>query len=498
MSFLKELERRLRFAIPSRRRIHHVRESQKNITWALDSVTARLGLLEQRLEEFGYGPDQIRLTQLERTLEEHRRLVADLIDRQSETDRALAAYLVLEFINSMSADEITRVPLAIYSCLPPMRSGIADATWDAIRDFPGPFHVFASLPHFSDFVKLQRRLARRDQRVFPVASAADIRKRCDYGVHLFVLGNSLHHIQSVEEMERVSSAGDRIVAHFHEPQMTQFWSDYHGNDQEALKSFYALYYPEHASALRASRGVEDIVKIPCLGLRPFAERFGVTKMIFNSENARNLARGDLREGRSVELELLFLPIFDPRTKPPRPLPEKPLVVGHFGIPDIKKGCDTLIQACEIISLSRPVKLVFCGWYAKAIIARLCPEPKPFVTVVDSPDDRDFIATMDDVHLAVQLRPRDAGESSAALHALLAQGKSTIVTATGSFTDYGDAVVTVPVDVTAEALAEIIIANANVDRTAAIKNTLKRYSVDLFHKRLREILDLPDNESGTAH
>ena len=409
----------------------------------------------------------------------------------------LAAYYVFEFMNSLPVDENSRVPLAIYSCLPPVRSGIANATWDAIRDFPGAFHVFASLARFADVVKLQRQLTRRDQRVLPVVSAADVRKRCDYGVHFFVLGNSLHHIPSVEEMERVSRAGGRIVAHFHEPQMAQFWSDYHRNDLDALKSFYLRHYPEHVSALHASRSVEDIVKTPCLGLRPFAERFGVTSMIFNSEHARNLARSDLVEKCPVELELLFLPIFNPRTSPPQPVPESPLVVGHFGIPDAKKGSDTLIQACEIISHSRPIKLVFCGWHAEPIIARLCPEPKPFVMVVDSPDDAKFIATMEDVHLAVQLRPGDVGESSAALHALLARGKPTIVTATGGFMNYGDAVVTVPANVTAEALAKIIVENANVDRSAAIWSVVRRYSVDLFHTRLRDILGLPQEGSGTG-
>jgi glycosyltransferase involved in cell wall biosynthesis len=485
-AFLKKLERRLRFANPSRRRIYQIREIQKNIEQTLDSISLRLGVLEHRQEQLGY----VKLEQLGRKLD-------DLESWQSEAEEALAISYVLEFMNSLQGDEIAYAPLAIYSCLPPARSGIADATWSAIRDFPGPFHIFAALPRFADLVKLQRQLARRDQRVLPVAMAADVRKRCDYGVHLFVLGNSLHHIPSIEEMDQVSRAGGQIVAHFHEPQMTQFWSDYFRRDVEVLKSFYISHYPEHASALRNSHSVDDIVKISCLGLRPFADRFGVTKMIFNSDYARSLARGDLGEGRPVKLERLFLPIFNPRAVPPRPLPETPLVVGHFGIPDTKKGCDTLIRACEIISHSRPVKLVFCGWYAEPIIARLCPEPKSFVTVVDSPDDAKFIATMEDIHLAVQLRPGDVGESSAAVHALLAQGKPIIVTATGGFTDYGDAVATVPANVTAEALAKVIIENAKMDRTAAIQNVVKRYSVDIFHERLRDILDLPSGNAGTA-
>ncbi len=79
-----------------------------------------------------------------------------------------------------------------------------------------------------------------------------------------------------------------------------------------------------------------------------------------------------------------------------------------------------------------------------------------------------------------------------------EGKPAIVTAAGSFTDYGDVVVTVPTNITADALAKMIVENAGVDRTAAIENVVKRYSVELFHQRLRNILDLPGPDAEAAH
>ncbi len=174
----------------------------------------------------------------------------------------LASFSALEFLNSLPRAEITHIPLAIYSCLPPTRSGIADATWDVIYDFAGPFHVFASLPRFIDFAKLQHQLARSDQRVLPVESASSVRKYFEYGVHLFVLETRCTISCRSRKWSAYFVPGAGIVTHFHEPQMTQLWSDYLDNDLEALKSLYILHYPEHAlGTTRDSSHVEDIVKI---------------------------------------------------------------------------------------------------------------------------------------------------------------------------------------------------------------------------------------------
>ncbi len=70
----------------------------------------------------------------------------------------------------------------------------------------------------------------------------------------------------------------------------------------------------------------------------------------------------------MDLDLLFLPIFNPRTTSPPPLLDLPLVVGHFGIPDVKKGCDTLIEACR--SFRNRVRSGWC--FADGMRKRLLP------------------------------------------------------------------------------------------------------------------------------
>jgi hypothetical protein len=468
--YFRSFERRLRLSRPSRRRLYEIREIQKNLERAVDNLARSVDAINGRLDA----------TQ---------QVVADLSATHDDTNVALLVCHALESLRTSQDKPLTHVPLAIYTCLPPARSGIADATWSSFREFSHPFHMFGSVDSFTQLQKLQRQLNRGSGRVFPVQAAADIRRSCNYKAHLFVLGNSQHHIPAVGEMAIVAAKTRSLAAHFHEPQMTHFWSVYFESDLEALKSFYLRFYPEHDALLRTCTSADEIAGIPCLGLRPFAASYGTSTMIFNSEFARGRAQKDLGDKYDVRLEKLFLPIFDPQPGPPPARSQPPLVVGHFGIPDIRKGCLTLIEACEIIAQTRPVTLIFCGWYADAIIARICPEPKSFIKVVDSPDDTRFNATIDEIHLAVQLRPGDTGESSAALHAVLARGKPAIVSAIGGFTDYGDAVVTAPVDVAPVALADLIVNNAAIGRYPQIRRLYDSYSAKVFHERLSDILDL---------
>ncbi len=110
------------------------------------------------------------------------------------------------------------------------------------------------------------------------------------GVHLFVLETRCTISPSVDEMERVSKAGGRIAAHFHEPQMTQFWSDYHGNDRSPGNHSIHCTIRNMLQRRAPVLGAGDIAKSPSR-LRPFTEQFRCHhKMVFTPENARDLRR----------------------------------------------------------------------------------------------------------------------------------------------------------------------------------------------------------------
>lgn len=372
------------------------------------------------------------------------------------------------------------IELAVYCCLPPSDSGIAHCTWEIFRQGSGSFHIFTSLG-LQDIASLQGKLARSDQRVLPAKFARFARRRVDYGTHLFVLGNSKHHVPAVEELALLSRERCQVIAHFHEPLMSDFWSHFFNHDVVTLKKFLQLFYPERAAALKKAESCEDIRQIDCLGLRPFRQIFRIDKMVFNSTYASELACSDLT-GR-MRGEVLFHPIFEPDFAHACFSSEPTLTIGHFGIPSLEKGIPTLIAACDIIARCRPVKLMFAGWHASRNIAAMCPEGRSFISCVDGPDDHTFISTMSKIHLAVQLRPKAHGESSGAVHALLSRGKTVIVSDIGNFKDYGDAVVRVPPNVTPETLAEAILSNFTVDKRALIEPLLGQYSLAAFHERL---------------
>lgn len=382
------------------------------------------------------------------------------------------------------------IELAVYTSLPPARSGVADATWSTFREWPGSLHLFGSFPAFSDLLLLQAELDRSgssQRRVFPLRAARGIGRHVQYHASLFVFGNSHHHVPASFELAEVTRRVFPTLVQLHESQLTGFWHEYLGH-LTALKSLYCTFYPEKRETIFRSQTYSEIAETGILGLRPFCNIFRVSDLILNSPYARELVERDLAGWANPRLHTMFLPMRSQCSPPPaHQVTNQVLTVGHFGIPGPLKGCKVLIKACEIVGLTRPVKLIFAGHYARTFVEEMCDRVPPFIEIIDSPDAEAFHSAMDLVDLAVQLRFNPHGESSGAVHALLERGKQVIVSGWANYLDYGEAVIQAPVKITPETLAGLILANIGQNRSPQICRVVEQHSVEKFHRRLREII-----------
>ena len=112
-----------------------------------------------------------------------------------------------------------------------------------------------------------------------------------------------------------------------------------------------------------------------------------------------------------------------------------------------KLTDRIIAAMHEIRRRRvDAKLVIAGYDVRNFSSTRASELKDLnVTLFDGPTDLQLLHLMAEVDVAVQLRLKNWAESSGVVSQLLGLGKSVIVSAIGTFNEFGQAVLPIPVD-----------------------------------------------------
>src|SRR5690606_20591953 len=152
---------------------------------------------------------------------------------------------------------------------------------------------------------------------------------------------------------------------------------------------------------------------------------------------------------------------------------RPIVIGTFGVPGPDKRTELVIAAMRRLKKLNPhVRLALGGFGCKQWVARHPDKLHGIdVDVRDLPSEHEFLRFMDTVDVAVQLRLKNRGESSGAVHELLALGKNVIVSDVGSFKEFGDAVRTIPADASPTVLANAI--------QSLLESPIPRHAIELY-------------------
>ena len=100
---------------------------------------------------------------------------------------------------------------------------------------------------------------------------------------------------------------------------------------------------------------------------------------------------------------------------------------------------------------------------------------------------ELLDVMDSVHIAVQLRKRNLGESSGVIASLIKKNVPTIVTATGSFVEYQYSCVLVDEEVSPSELAVSMLSLAQGNDYESMHQSQVQYTEAHSSKKLCETL-----------
>jgi glycosyltransferase involved in cell wall biosynthesis len=187
------------------------------------------------------------------------------------------------------------------------------------------------------------------------------------------------------------------------------------------------------------------------------------------------------------VQQLFLPLLDllPKGTPQvTKAVEQPLVVMHVGILSDSKRPELIIEACELIRLTRPVRLIFAGYQ----LGRIFEMERSWIEFREGICDEDLADLMCQADVGVQLRWPQRGESSGAVCQWLGLRKPVVATAGGSFDEFAGAAWLISPDVGPEGLADAILSAAQRGTPAEFENFVSSRAIEMWLKALKGALD----------
>lgn len=345
-----------------------------------------------------------------------------------------AAKITVKKLKELKTRKKENKKIAVFSVLPPQRTGIAPYSYKLHTADIKKYDVFSDIATFQDYKNL---ISDKYNNIFPISFFDYAALMNDYQGKVFVIGNSEHHLASLEKAIESKREKNRWL-YLHEAFVFFAFFPLFNFDMEKIKSFAADWYPEYLkniSSISSGSQIYDIfMKSKIYGIRPLINMTGIRKIFVNNEKAAQLIREELtdEEFSSLHIEILFHPIENLQNISAVNLKnnKKQLVVGSFGIPDKTKMTEEIISAVELLNeAGHNIKLVLAGYNAASIKTK----GYNFLEIYDSPNTEKLYSLMKSVDLAIQLRPDSHGESSGCIAQLLGVGQN-VLTSKGFVSD----------------------------------------------------------------
>ena len=347
-----------------------------------------------------------------------------------------AAHQVAEWCNSEPAPPMRREePLDVISSMPPDRSGIAIFTQKTLASAPwaNRFFVPWADERLADAVESLRR-TRHQQRaetpppqILPMSTYQPGQKPA-----VWVLGNSEHHIETIDLLARAGQPQDFL--YLHEARLDGLLGVYHQRNRQ------------DAALSKKIRDLNDLLGVIC-----------PRNIVVNSEYCAQLI-SSLTGAKKYKVQKLFHPILDMIPEKPRhpaKSSDQPLTVMHIGILGQSKQPDQIVKACELVRRKRPIRLIFSG-YDVSNYLQLFKLERSWIETREGLSDGELVALMHQVDIGIQPRWPQHGESSGAICQWLGLHKPVVATAGGSFDEFAGSAWLVPPETGAEGLADAIV------------------------------------------
>lgn len=415
----------------------------------------------------------------------------DFIREHQSQPSASSSSLMLWIDSAVGSRQVSGVKDAIISAMPPSQTGVATCNHKTLLEGRHDADIISKWESLESYALTNSGMSGAGQ-CFDHSFLPVLAVRRKYHNLVVSVGNSNHDLFAVLTMMRFPyyTVCKNLTLHLHDGcllNLAQKSAAMQGKTlmDEILRSYTHVNNNDLRSLADSSienwHLFEELVTRGIYGLRLIIDYVKPTRIVVNSNYAAEMLHKDFGPaGCPLPIDLGFHPVFqsDNRTVSYKPwTPDQDLRVGSFGIPSESKLTSLIIRACRVLHNSgTKVRLVLAGFHCDEYIKRVedIIQGLP-VEIYSDVTDAKLLSVMDTVHVAVQLRRRNLGESSGVVASLIQKEVPTIVSSEGAFSDYKECCVMVPTDVSPQDLAQAILDTARTERYETMRNRMTAYA-----------------------
>lgn len=315
----------------------------------------------------------------------------------------------------------------------PGNGAIAEYTVRFHSTTPDDFDVFADISSLKDFDHLQSLISSNYSNIFPFLNYEDSKRYSNHIAKIFVLGNSPHHINSLNEAIKTKGENNRYLL-LHEPVMLgTFWQPLGG--PENIKKFIWEWYPElhkYKNDLETIDLYSFLRKYNIYLLKPLVELTGINNIIALNEKCEELIYKEFKNYQyknKIKVDTIYLPYekfenidsFDYKDS------NTEFIVGTFGCPSPSKQTCDIVNAINLLNTQGvKVKLLMAGPNITSYLKNFYDDFNNLI-IIDNPPHKNWLKILNSVDLGIELRPNSHTNSSGCVSELVGLEKEVLLT-----------------------------------------------------------------------
>ncbi len=306
---------------------------------------------------------------------------------------------------------------------------VAEYQTKLFSSLPDSYDIFIDCDNMQDFKNLNSIRKNRTSNIIPYINYDKNRNSINNIAKIFVLADSEHHINSLNEAIKTKGESNRYAL-LPEPVLISLFFKKLNNNIDDFKDFMIKQYPILDGKIINNNFYEASKTYDCYFIKPLVELTGITNFIVYTNHNKNRILKEI-ERENIKINIKVINHSYERLRNIRKLNIKrkntKFIVGTFGGPSTLKQSKEIIEAIDILNNEGfPIKLVMSGFSIDEWMLNNNIDTTNLIIINSNNNNKKFLKAMNSVDLGIQLRPKAFSASSGCVAELFGLKKEILV------------------------------------------------------------------------
>lgn len=306
---------------------------------------------------------------------------------------------------------------------------VAEYQTKLFSSLPNNYDIFVDCYSMKEFKNLNSISKNHASNIIPYANYDKNRSIVHSIAKIFVLADSEHHINSLNEAIKTKGESNRYIL-LPEPVLIGLFFKKLSDSGDSFKDFMLKQYPMLDGKIKDNNFYEVAKTYDCYFIKPLIELTGITNFIvYTNHNKNRILKEVERENIKINVKVINHSYERLSNIGKLNIKRKSgeFIIGTFGGPSYLKQTKEIIEAVDILNKEGfAIKLVISGFMIDKYISKNNINTDNLIVVDSKNNNKKFLEAMNSVDLAIQFRPKAFSASSGCVAELFGLKKEILV------------------------------------------------------------------------